>query len=57
MEKKKYIAPVMEIVELEVTTMLAASIGFGEEGKDADDAWTNRRRGTWGNLWADDEKE
>ena len=57
MEKKTYIAPAMEIAELEVVNILAASIGFSEEGKDAGDAWTNRRRGTWGNLWAtDDEK-
>ena len=60
MEKKTYIAPAMEIAEIEMVEMLAASvpeIGVGKGDVDADDAWTNRRRGTWGNLWAtDDEK-
>ena len=48
----------MEVVEIEIVQMLAASpeVGVGGGSVEAGDAWTNRRRGTWGNLWADDEK-
>jgi len=58
MNKKQYIAPAMEVVEIEIVQMLAASpeVGVGDGSVDADQAWTNRRRGSWGNLWADDEK-
>ena len=55
MKKKQYIAPEVEIIELDMIDMLAASIGFGEEGKDANTSFSNRRRGQWGNLWADEE--
>ena len=53
MNKKQYIAPEVEIVEMEAMTVLAASVGFGDEDEktDAGDSWTNRRRGRWGNLW------
>ena len=54
MEKKQYIAPQMEIAELEVVEMLAASTKvFNIFGDTTDeDAWmSNDRRGTWGNLW------
>ncbi|MBR4312256.1 MAG: hypothetical protein IKT86_02820 [Bacteroidaceae bacterium] len=56
MEKKKYIAPAMEIAEFEMVSMLAASIGVSDETTDDDAVMSNRRRGTWGNLWADDSK-
>ena len=56
MEKKKYIAPSMEIAEIEMVSMIAASIGVSDEITD-EGAWmSNRRRGTWGNLWATDEE-
>ena len=53
MNKKQYIAPAMEIAELEIVEMLAAStpkidIDFGGSGEEI---LTNDRRGTWGNLW------
>ena len=59
MEKKKYIAPAMEIVEIEVVSMLAASneLGVFDEETGADAVMSNRRRGTWGNLWATDTNE
>ena len=57
--KKTYIAPAMEVMELEVETILMALSsqeslpgtswgGDSEGGKDAD---ANDRRGGWGNLW------
>ena len=61
MKKKKYIAPVMEIAEIEMVSMIAASapeIGIikpGENGENTGtDILSNNRRGTWGNLWAND---
>ena len=56
MEKKKYIAPSMEIAEIEMVSMLAASIGVSDETTEDDAVMSNRRRGTWGNLWATDEE-
>ena len=50
----------MEVIEIENASMLASSkpeIGVGDGEVDADGAWSNRHRGTWGNLWADDEKK
>ncbi len=56
MEKKQYIAPTMEIAEIEMVSMIAASVGVSDETTD-DDAWmSNDRRGSWGNLWSDDKK-
>ena len=53
----------MEITTIETTSMIAASapeIGIikpGEEGGEGGtDILSNHRRGTWGNLWADDSK-
>ena len=59
MEKKKYIAPAMEIAEIEMVKMLAASAGdipVGGDEQGGGDALSNRRRGTWGNLWTTDEE-
>ena len=60
MNKKAYIKPSVEVIEIAPVSMIATStpeIGFGSEDKNASDSWTNKRRGTWGNLWADNEKE
>ena len=51
MKKKQYIAPEVEIIELDMIDMLAASIGFGTGNKDAGDSFSNRHRGNWGDLW------
>ena len=54
MTKKVYIAPRMEVVEMELTSMFASSkpeIGVGGGEADAGDSWSNDRRGSWGNLW------
>ena len=55
MKKKQYIAPEVELVELEMVEILAASIRIGEGGKDAGESFSNDRRGGWGNLWGDEE--
>ena len=60
MNKKKYIAPTMEITELATVEMLAGSPNssqdfgiFGEETEE-DAKMANKRRGKWGNLWYQD---
>ena len=52
--KQEYVRPEIEVVDLEVSTMLMAlskdkvDTGFGDTPSEPD---ANRRRGTWGNLW------
>ena len=60
MEKKEYIAPQMEVTEIDTVQMLAASasdIPVGGDGNGGGDALSNDRRGSWGNLWDDGEKK
>ena len=56
MEKKEYIKPSVEVIEMDMVSMVAASIGVGEGSEDAGGEWSNRHRGEWGNLWSDDKK-
>ena len=63
MEKKEYIKPEVEVIELEPTSMIAASaedIPIGGDGPGGGDALSNGRRpgrrGAWGDLWADDKE-
>ena len=49
--KKTYIAPEMEVMNIETVEMIAASINTNETAVSADEAWSNDRRGGWGNLW------
>lgn len=58
MKKKTYIAPQMEIADIELVTMIATSapqIDIVKPGTGGDEGGTdilsNRRRGKWGNLW------
>lgn len=54
--KKEYIKPEVEVVVLEPITMLALSSGGGVDvdgGNEPDEELSNRRRGQWGNLWAE----
>ena len=54
MEKKKYIAPTCEVVELETVSMIAASVDVGTGSDREENDWedmSNRHRGEWGNLW------
>jgi hypothetical protein len=53
--KKNYIAPQMEQVTIELSTMLAASEKVGvfaseKDEVDASESLSNERRG-WGDLW------
>ena len=55
MEKKKYIKPEIEVMELAVEApMLTGSLLFNEEGG-KEESLSNRyrpgRRGKWGDLW------
>ncbi len=44
----------MDIMEIDITEMIAASLGIDELGTDENEIITGNsrnRRGTWGNLW------
>lgn len=52
--KKTYIQPEIEVIQLDVVEMIAISIPIEEEKPaDGSDGLTNKRRGKWGNLWAE----
>ena len=60
MKKKTYIAPQIEIADIELVTMIATSgtpeigivkPGTGEGSEGGTEILSNDRRGTWGNLW------
>jgi len=56
MNKKAYITPAMEVMNVETVEMIATSLAmFSEE--DEVDTTTGQlaggRRGSWGNLWED----
>ncbi len=57
MNKKAYIKPSTEVLVMETLQVMAAS---GEPGiatgyATGDDALSNGRRGTWGDLWGGEE--
>lgn len=59
MNKRKYIAPAVEVVEMGSISMFAGSVqNGGQIGGDFDEEFeeelSNKRRGQWGNLWAED---
>ena len=56
MEKETYIAPQMEVLEIESIEMMATSLVFNEEGGN-EESLSNGRRGQWGNLWHQGEEE
>ena len=53
MEKKQYIAPMMEAAEIEAQSMMAASnvVSISNEVTKDDATMGNERRGSWGSLW------
>ena len=54
MEKKAYIAPQMEVTEIDTVQMLAASASdIPVVDGEGSDILSNDRRGSWGNLWDD----
>lgn len=50
MEKKVYISPVAEIVEVGTLNMLALSKEDVEQIDDTEQ-WTGESRGDWNNIW------
>lgn len=56
MEREVYIAPQMEVVELDVLTMLATSkeIVVYDTPTEKDAVMSNKHRGKWGDLWTND---
>lgn len=58
-EKRKYISPAVETTEIEVQQVLLSGSDFGQTenlGNEKEEiGWgaNTRRRGTWGNLWAE----
>ena len=59
MDKKKYIKPEIEVMAIEAEShMMTASPntppGFGEGEATDNEVLGNGRRGTWGNLWAEE---
>lgn len=50
--KTEYIEPQIEVIEIEVeTVMMQGSFSDVKEGETSDTFDSNGRRGTWGNLW------
>lgn len=58
MNKKAYITPEMEIMNIETVEMMAASVQLFEDTVDTSESGTQLgrgRRGSWGNLWDEGE--
>ena len=54
MNKKEYIKPSAEAIEVAVISMMAASApNIGVEGGEGSEILSNRHRGEWGDRWAD----
>lgn len=56
MEKKEYIAPKCEVIEMDLVNMIAGStpeVGGDMEENESGDMMSNRKRGEWGNLWGE----
>ena len=51
MEKKSYITPELEIIEMTSSAMVAASIGVGSGEADAGQSFSKEQRSSWGNIW------
>ncbi len=56
MNKKKYVAPFVEVLEMESSTLMSASdgrtVGYDKEyASNKHEALAGERRGTWGDLW------
>ena len=50
--KKTYIAPEMEVMNIETVEMMAASVRIiSDENQGGEEMLGNDRRGGWGNLW------
>ena len=53
MEKKEYIKPSVEAIEMAAISMMAASTPkIDIEDGEGEEILSNRHRGEWGNLWS-----
>ena len=55
MNKKTYITPAMEVVNVETVEMMAASIAVDRQSEGSNQMLGNERRGSWGDLWGEGE--
>ncbi|MBR6629841.1 MAG: hypothetical protein IKL03_07815 [Bacteroidaceae bacterium] len=53
MNKKTYITPAMEVMNIETLEMMASSIAVVNES--GSEMLSNDRRGSWGDLWGGEE--
>ena len=51
MEKKEYITPIMESMDISPVEMMATSVSVSNEITGADAEMAGGRRGSWGNRW------
>lgn len=53
-KKKEYVSPSIEVIEMETKEeMLALSVFDDKTADPNEEVLSNKRRGKWGNLWAD----
>lgn len=58
MNKKAYITPAMEVMNIETVEMMATSVALCDDTVDTSVSGTQLgggRRGSWGNLWDEGE--
>ena len=56
--RKQYVKPEIMEVEVAIGSMLAASLVIDKTSKgDCEEDFVRGRRGIWGDLWADNDKE
>ena len=58
MNKKTYITPAMEVMNIETVEMMATSVRMYDDEVDTSVSGTqlgHGRRGSWGNLWGGEE--
>lgn len=55
MNKKAYIKPTTEVIEIALVEMIASSFSNPEAASEDDVVGARGRRGVWGDLWADEE--
>ena len=51
MIKKTYIAPQLDVLNIEPSSLIATSIKIGNGGADAGQSFTNKHQGSDGNMW------
>ena len=56
--RKQYVKPEMMEIEVVISSMLAASLTIDKNSQgDCEEDFARKRRGVWGDLWADDVEE